>query len=113
EIIIQNFRAKPGTAMARAREPTLEEQLWTIAVARLVFGSSVSIQGPPNLQPDALEALAQSGINDWGGVSPVTPDFVNPEAPWPDLVDLERRTATAGRHLLERIRLWPHAAQST
>jgi FO synthase len=107
EIIIQNFRAKPGTAMARAPEPSLEEQLWTIAVARLVFGSSMSIQAPPNLQPDALEALAQSGINDWGGVSPVTPDFVNPEAPWPNLVDLARRTQQAGRELVERLAIAP------
>jgi FO synthase len=107
EIIIQNFRAKPGTAMAHAPEPALEEQLWTIAVARLVFGSSMSIQAPPNLQPDALEALARSGINDWGGVSPVTPDFVNPEAPWPNLVDLARRTEDGGRELVERLAITP------
>jgi FO synthase len=107
EVIIQNFRAKPGTAMARAPEPSLEEQLWTIAVARLVFGSSMSIQAPPNLQPDALEALARSGINDWGGVSPVTPDFVNPEAPWPNLADLARRTQHAGRVLVERLAIVP------
>jgi len=79
DLIIQNFRAKPGTAMVRAPEPTLEEQLWTIAAARLLFGPAMSIQTPPNLRSSALERLAASGINDWGGVSPVTPDHVNPE----------------------------------
>ena len=107
ELIVQNFRAKPGTAMAHAPEPPLEEQLWTIAVARLLFGSTMSIQAPPNLQPAALEALACSGINDWGGVSPVTPDFVNPEAPWPHLADLERRTQDSGRELVERLAIAP------
>jgi len=107
EIIIQNFRAKPRTAMANAVEPDLDDHLWTIAVARLVFGAAMSIQAPPNLQPDALERLATSGINDWGGVSPVTPDFVNPEAPWPNLVELERRTEGGGRRLLERLAIVP------
>ena len=88
ELIIQNFRAKPGTKMAGAPEPALEEQLWTIAVARLLFGPSMSIQAPPNLRPEALDSLVRAGINDWGGVSPVTPDHVNPEAPWPHLTDL-------------------------
>jgi FO synthase len=110
EIIVQNFRAKPRTAMADAPEPSLEEQLWTIAVARILFGSSMSIQAPPNLQPDALETLAASGINDWGGVSPVTPDFVNPEAPWPNLIELERRSASAGRQLVERLAIVPEFA---
>jgi FO synthase len=107
ELIIQNFRAKPGTRMAKAPEPALEEQLWTIAVARLLFGSGMSIQAPPNLQPEGLASLVRAGINDWGGVSPVTPDHVNPEAPWPHLEDLARSTDTAGRTLVERLALTP------
>jgi len=107
ELIIQNFKAKPGTKMARAPEPDLEEQLWTISAARLLFGSGMSIQAPPNLQPEGLPRLMQAGINDWGGVSPVTPDHVNPEAPWPHLAELERQTQAAGRVLLERLALLP------
>jgi FO synthase len=113
EIIIQNFKAKPGTRMAAAPEPALEEQLWTIAVARLLFGSGMSIQAPPNLQPGGLTHLIRAGINDWGGVSPVTPDHVNPEAPWPHLVELEHNTRTGERTLLERLALAPsHAARA-
>ncbi len=111
ELIIQNFRAKPGTPMAACPEPTLEEHLWTIAAARLLFGSGMSLQAPPNLQPGALPALVQAGVNDWGGVSPVTPDHVNPEAPWPHLDDLARSTAQAGRDLLERLALVPALAR--
>ena len=107
ELIIQNFRAKPGTKMAAAPEPAIEEQLWTVAVARLLFGLRMSIQAPPNLQPDGLAHLVHAGINDWGGVSPVTPDHVNPEAPWPHLEDLERATNAAGRDLVERLALVP------
>ena len=111
ELIIQNFRAKPGTKMARAPEPALEEQLWTIAVTRLLFGSSVSIQAPPNLRPEGLDSLVRAGINDWGGVSPVTPDHVNPEAPWPHLEQLARDTERAGRDLVERLALAPSYAR--
>jgi FO synthase len=111
ELIIQNFRAKPGTRMAHAPEPSLDEQLWTIAVTRLLFGPDMSIQAPPNLQPDDLEALVRAGINDWGGVSPVTPDHVNPEAPWPHLQQLARSTESAGRNLLERLALGPAYAR--
>ena len=107
EIIIQNFRAKPGTAMARAPEPPLEEHLWTIAAARLIFGPSMSIQAPPNLRADELEPLVRAGINDWGGVSPVTPDHVNPEAPWPQIEALATATEAAGRRLVERLALTP------
>jgi FO synthase len=107
ELIIQNFRAKPGTKMARAPEPALEEQLWTIAVARLLFGPSMSIQAPPNLRREELDRLVRAGINDWGGVSPVTPDHVNPEAPWPHLTDLAHATDAAGRNLIERLALVP------
>jgi len=81
ELIIQNFRPKPGTRMANAPAPSLEDHLWTIAVARLIFPASMNIQAPPNLNPGELGKLIDAGINDWGGVSPVTPDHVNPEAP--------------------------------
>ena len=107
EVIIQNFRAKPGTRMASAPEPTLEDQVWTIAVARLVLGPAMNIQAPPNLQPEGLAALLRASINDWGGVSPVTPDHVNPEAPWPHLADLQRATEAAGRTLVERVAIYP------
>ncbi|MDE3116049.1 MAG: 7,8-didemethyl-8-hydroxy-5-deazariboflavin synthase CofG, partial [Pseudomonadota bacterium] len=106
ELIIQNFKPKPGTRMATAPEPALEEHLWTIAVARLIFGSAMSIQAPPNLQGD-LAALIRAGVNDWGGVSPVTPDHVNPEAPWPHLDVLAQKTAEAGRVLVERLAIGP------
>jgi FO synthase len=107
ELIIQNFKAKAGTVMAEAPEPSLEEQLWTVSVARLLFGPSMSIQAPPNLRPAELDRLIRAGINDWGGVSPVTPDHVNPEAPWPHLQDLARDTTAAGRDLVERLALVP------
>ena len=107
ELIIQNFKAKQGTKMAAAPEPALEEQLWTIAVARILFGPRMSVQAPPNLQPEGLDSLVGAGINDWGGVSPVTPDHVNPEAPWPHLADLARDTHSAGRILVERLALVP------
>ena len=107
EIIIQNFRAKPGTRMAQHSEPTLADHLWTVAVARILFGADMSIQAPPNLQAGALERLIAAGINDWGGVSPVTPDHVNPERPWPELDALARATAAAGKVLLERLAVYP------
>lgn len=107
EVIIQNFRAKPGTRMAQAPEPSLEDHLWTVAVARLVLGPGISIQAPPNLQPDGLKALIDAGINDWGGVSPVTPDHVNPEAPWPALAALGAATARAGKVLAPRLAVYP------
>ena len=107
EIIIQNFRAKPGTRMSGAAEPSLEDQVWTIAAARLIFGPAMNIQAPPNLRPEGLAQLIRAGINDWGGVSPVTPDHVNPEAPWPHLADLERATELAGRTLVERLAIYP------
>jgi FO synthase len=107
EVIVQNFRAKPGTRMAAAPEPTLEDHLWTVAVARIVFGPGMNIQAPPNLQPGGLAQLIGAGINDWGGVSPVTPDHVNPEAPWPHLAELARATERAGRILVERLAIYP------
>ena len=107
EIIIQNFRAKPETLMANAPEPDLDELLWTLAMTRIIFGPGMNIQAPPNLSPGVLEHIVDAGINDWGGVSPVTPDFVNPEAPWPHLADLANETANAGKLLLERLALYP------
>ncbi len=111
EIIIQNFRAKPGTLMANAAEPDLNELLWTIAVTRLIFGPHMSIQAPPNLSPGVLPQIINAGINDWGGVSPVTPDFVNPEAPWPHLDNLALETAQAGKYLQERMTIYPAYAR--
>jgi FO synthase len=110
EIIVQNFRAKPDTRMAAAPEPDQDDHLWTIAVARLIFGPAMNLQAPPNLMPDALEAMIAAGINDWGGVSPVTPDHVNPEAPWPALDRLAQRTAAAGKLLVERLAIYPEYA---
>jgi FO synthase len=112
EIIIQNFRAKPGTRMAVAPEPSLAEHLWTIAVARLIFGPDMNIQAPPNLNPTALAEMVMAGINDWGGVSPVTRDHVNPEAPWPALERLARETAAAGKHLVPRLAIYPGYARA-
>ena len=107
EVIVQNFRAKPGTPMAAATEPSLEDHLWTIAVARLVLGPGTSVQAPPNLRPGVLGRLVEAGLDDWGGVSPVTPDHVNPEAPWPHLVELEHATELAGKSLAPRLPVHP------
>ena len=107
EIIIQNFRAKPGTGMEHAPEPAVDDLLWTIACARIIFGPDMAIQAPPNLTPDTFGTLVQAGINDWGGVSPVTPDHVNPEAPWPHLEQLSRETENEGKVLTERLTIYP------
>jgi FO synthase len=112
EIIVQNFRAKPGTRMVGAPEPDLDDLVWTIAVARIIFGPEMSLQAPPNLNPGILAQLIDAGINDWGGVSPVTPDFVNPEAPWPHLDHLALETAKAGKHLLQRLTIYPKFARA-
>jgi FO synthase len=103
EVIIQNFRAKPGTRMVGAAEPSLDDHRWTIAAARLLLGPQMTIQAPPNLRAGELSDLIGAGVNDWGGVSPVTPDHVNPEAPWPHLEKLETQTEAAGRHLRQRL----------
>lgn len=112
EVIIQNFLPKPGTRMASAPAAGEEELLWTIAVARLMLGPDMSIQAPPNLAPTDLPRLIDAGINDWGGVSPLTPDHVNPEAPWPEVDRLRAATAAAGKHLAERLTIYPAYAQA-
>lgn len=107
EIIIQNFCAKPGTLMADKADAPFEELLWTIALARLVFGPAMAVQTPPNLNQGLLARLIAAGISDWGGVSPVTPDFVNPEKPWPSLEKLAEQSAGAGKILTERLPVYP------
>ena len=107
EVIVQNFRAKPDTKMARSPEPSLEELLWSVAMARLLLPSEVAVQAPPNLSPGAAAPLIDAGIGDWGGVSPLTPDYVNPEAPWPHLRQLAAETAAAGKTLVERLTIYP------
>ena len=107
EIIVQNFRAKPGTRMAAAPEPSEEELLWTIAATRLIFDGEVSVQSPPNLNPGRIAALIAAGLNDWGGVSPVTIDHVNPEAPWPEIEGLAAQCADTGHVLAERLTAYP------
>jgi FO synthase len=107
EIIIQNFVPKHDTIMSDTPAPAFEELLWTIAMARQIFGPTMSIQAPPNLNPGRLQQLVDAGINDWGGVSPVTPDHVNPESPWPALDALDRETDQAGKSLVERLTIYP------
>jgi FO synthase len=107
EIIIQNFRPKMNTRMANAPAADRGELLWTIALARLIFEPEMNIQAPPNLSRGDLRSLLSAGINDWGGVSPVTPDHVNPEAPWPHLHVLEASTRAAGKALHERFAIYP------
>jgi FO synthase len=113
EIIIQNFRPKPGTRMENVPALGIDEHLWTIAAARLLFEPQMNIQAPPNLNPGALGRLVAAGINDWGGVSPVTPDHVNPEAPWPHLRLLEAATQASGKCLTERLAIYPAYARDT
>jgi FO synthase len=107
EVIIQNFRAKPGTKMASAPEPSLEEHIWTIGAARDVLGPEMKVQAPPNLAYDDFPKLLDAGIDDWGGVSPVTIDHVNPEAPWPEIVRLRAATEAAGSELAARLPIYP------
>ena len=111
EVIIQNFRAKPDTRMAAAPEPSFEELLWTVAVARLIFGDTLSVQAPPNLQEPGYGQLIEAGIDDWGGVSPVTPDHVNPERPWPQIEALAKESARYGKVLTERLAVYPRYVQ--
>jgi 7,8-didemethyl-8-hydroxy-5-deazariboflavin synthase CofG subunit len=110
EVIIQNFRAKPRIPMHAAPEPTLDELLRTLAVARLLLGADVNIQAPPNLSPGAFAPLLAAGLNDWGGVSPLTLDHINPERPWPGLVALRAATEAAGFTFRERLAVYPEYA---
>jgi FO synthase len=110
EVIIQPFRAKAGTRMAQAPNASAEELLWTIAVARLVLGPAANLQTPPNLAPDLIFEAINAGINDWGGVSPVTCDFVNPEAPWPHIEALAKQMEECGRVLVPRLPIYPSYA---
>jgi FO synthase len=107
EVIVQNFRAKPGTPMASHPEPSLDDHLWTIAVARILLGPSWHVQAPPNLAFDDFPRLLDAGIDDWGGVSPVTIDHVNPEAPWPEVARLAEATRSRGLELAPRLPVYP------
>ncbi len=107
EVIVQNFVPKPGTKMAGAGEATRADFLRAIAAARIVLPDEVSVQAPPNLNDDRLGDLIAAGIDDWGGISPVTRDHVNPEAPWPEIARLEALCAEAGRPLVERLTVYP------
>ena len=107
EVIVQNFRAKPGTRMADHPDAAFDEQLWTIAAARVLLGADWHLQAPPNLAYDDFPLLLDAGIDDWGGVSPVTIDHVNPEAPWPEVERLREAVASRGLSLAPRLPLYP------
>jgi FO synthase len=106
EVIIQNFRAKPATPMALWPEPDRADMLRTLAVARLLM-PEMNLQAPPNLSDPHYPDLLDAGINDWGGVSPLTPDFINPEKPWPHVDDLRKKTAAKGFELKQRLPVYP------
>src|ERR1044071_5016 len=107
EVIVQNFRAKPTIPMQAHPDASRDDMLKTIALARLIFGGEMNLQAPPNLTPDGYELYLEAGINDWGGVSPLTPDFINPEAPWPALKLLQEKSALAGFELRARLPIYP------
>ncbi|HUE44595.1 MAG TPA: 7,8-didemethyl-8-hydroxy-5-deazariboflavin synthase CofG [Candidatus Sulfotelmatobacter sp.] len=107
EVIIQNFRAKPDIPMAHHPEPTMDDMLRTVAVARMILGPDMNIQAPPNLSYSDFPRLLDAGINDWGGISPVTKDHINPEAAWPQIRKLEAETVARGLILRERLALYP------
>ena len=107
EVIVQNFRAKPDIPMAAHPEPGLEEMLRTVAIARLILGPEMNLQAPPNLSYGDFPRLLDAGINDWGGISPVTKDFINPEAAWPQIARLQAETEARGFVLRERLALYP------
>jgi FO synthase len=107
EVIVQNFRAKPDIPMARHPEPPMDDMLRTIAVARLILGPHMNVQAPPNLSYADFPRLLEAGINDWGGISPVTKDFINPEAAWPQIASLRTETEARGFTLRERLALYP------
>lgn len=107
EILVQNFRAKPDVPMRDFPEPGAEEMARTVAVARLMLGASMNLQAPPNLSPDGHRLLLRAGINDWGGLSPVTRDYINPESPWPHAEALARTCEEEGFELVERLAIYP------
>jgi 7,8-didemethyl-8-hydroxy-5-deazariboflavin synthase CofG subunit len=107
EVIVQPFHAKDETPMAHIPSLSDEEVAAWVAMTRLIMGPDMNVQAPPNLAPSVLELLLRSGLNDWGGVSPVTIDFINPEAPWPELDELRNRTEAAGQKLVERLPVYP------
>jgi FO synthase len=110
EVIVQNFRAKPNIPMAHVPEPSQDEMLRCVAVARLLM-PDLNIQAPPNLNAPYYEDLLDAGINDWGGVSPLTPDYINPEKPWPHLEQLGQRTEGKGFELRQRLPVYPEFAK--
>ena len=107
EVIVQNFRAKPDIPMAHHAEPSLDDMLRTLALARLILGPHMNLQAPPNLSYSEFPRLLDAGINDWGGISPVTKDFINPEAAWPHIENLRRETESRGFALRERLAIYP------
>ena len=107
EVIIQNFRSKPDIPMAAHPEPSLGDMLRTVAVARLILGPQMNVQAPPNLSYDDFPRLLEAGVNDWGGISPVTKDFINPEAAWPQIARLQFETESRGFALRERLAIYP------
>jgi len=107
EVIIQNFRTKAEIPMRRHPEPSVGDMLRTVAVARLLLGPTMNLQAPPNLSPRSYPRLIAAGLNDWGGISPLTPDHINPEAPWPRIVELQKATQAAGYELRERLPIYP------
>jgi FO synthase len=111
EVIVQNFRAKPTIPMRAHPDATRDDMRKTIALARLILGGEMNIQAPPNLTPDGYELYLEAGINDWGGVSPLTPDFINPEAPWPALQLLQEKSMRAGFELRARLPIYPEYVQ--
>jgi FO synthase len=107
EVIVQNFRAHPGTPLAGAVEPSREELAWTVAAARILLSDDIALQAPPNLNPASLETLLASGLNDLGGISPVTPDYINPLWAWPQLRELRERCGAVGFELVPRLPVYP------
>ncbi len=107
EVIVQNFRAKPDIPMAHHPEPSLDDMLRTLAIARLILGPHMNLQAPPNLSYADFPRLLEAGINDWGGISPVTKDFINPEAAWPQITRLRSETEVRGFTLRERLAIYP------
>ena len=107
EVIVQNFRAKPNTSMFGSIEPNVDEMIRTLAVARIILGREMNLQAPPNLMPSEYGRYLKAGINDWGGVSPVTPDHINPEADWPKIRELQSVSNSMGHILRERLSVYP------